>query len=70
MEQQLINEENEYSPESVIEYYNHIKLIIESMESDALKNDKGNKAAGVRLRKSLRHLKTKTSDFVKYTLSK
>lgn len=69
MEQQT-HIEDEYTPDSVIDFYNHIKLIVESMESDALKNEKGNKAAGVRLRKSLRHLKGKTSDFVKYTLSK
>ena len=31
---------------------------------------KGNKAAGVRLRKSLRHLKSHTGDFVKFTLNK
>jgi len=66
MEEQL--EEIEISPSSVQEYYSSLKLIVETMESDALKSQKGNKAAGVRLRKSLRHLKKFSGDFVKFTL--
>ena len=53
---------------SVSEYYSYIKILVESMEEDALKQDKGNKAAGVRLRKSLRLLKNKSGEFVKFTL--
>jgi hypothetical protein len=56
--------------ETVEEYYGSLKLLVETMEEDALKNSKGNKAAGVRLRKSLRHLKKFTGDFVKFTLEK
>ena len=63
-------QEESVSPTSIKEYYDLLKLTIEAMESDALKSDKGNKAAGVRLRKSLRHLKGVTSDFVKFTLGK
>jgi hypothetical protein len=50
------------------DYYNRLKLLVESMESDVLKSNKGNKAAGVRLRKSLRHSKDFVSKFVKFTL--
>jgi len=68
MEDQNQNELEEFNPESVLEFYNHVKLIVEAMEEDALKNNKGNKAAGVRLRKSLRLLKKKSGEFVKFTL--
>ena len=61
-------EESEVTPTSVQEYYNSLKLLVETMELDALKSEKGNKAAGVRLRKSLRHLKKFPGDFVKFTL--
>ena len=50
------------------DYYDRLKLLVESMESDVLKSNKGNKAAGVRLRKSLRHSKDFVSKFVKFTL--
>jgi len=43
---------------------------LESMESDVVKSQKGNKSAGVRLRKSLRLLKGNTGDFIKFTLGK
>ncbi len=66
MEERL--EEVAVSPESVQEYYSSLRLLVETMESDALKSERGNKAAGVRLRKSLRHLKKFSGDFVKFTL--
>ena len=50
------------------EYYNTLKLFVEGLEADVLKSNKGNKAAGVRLRKSLRKLKQFSGDFVKFTL--
>tara|TARA_B100001989_G_scaffold224414_1_gene178872 strand:+ start:5070 stop:5279 length:210 start_codon:yes stop_codon:yes gene_type:complete len=65
-----IEESNEFSPESIQEYYDKLRLLVESMEEDALKADKGNKAAGVRLRKSLRYLKSVSGEFVKFTLGK
>lgn len=68
-ELQLDNAE-EITLETVSDHFNHLKLLIESMESDSLKASKGNKAAGVRLRKSLRHVKGFTGDFVKFTLNK
>lgn len=50
------------------EYYNALRFFVEGLESDVLKSNKGNKAAGVRLRKSLRKLKQFSGDFVKFTL--
>jgi len=64
-----LNEEN-FVPQDISEFYGKVKLLIESMEEDVLKANKGNKAAGVRLRKSLRYLKSVSGDFVKFTLSK
>jgi hypothetical protein len=50
--------------------YREIKILTDSLESDVLKTCKGNRAAGVRLRKALRLLKAKSGDFVKFTLGK
>ena len=56
--------------ESTKEHFEYLKTIVESLESDVLKSEKGNKAAGVRLRKSLRLIKSQVGDFVKFTLGK
>lgn len=56
--------------ETIEDYYSVLKTTVESMESDILKSSKGNKTAGVRLRKSLRFLKKHSGDFVKFTLAK
>jgi len=56
--------------ESTKDYFNYLKTIVDSLESDVLKSEKGNKAAGVRLRKSLRVIKGHVGDFVKFTLAK
>lgn len=60
----------EISLESISDHFDHLRLLIESMEADSLKANKGNKAAGVRLRKSLRATKGFVGDFVKFTLNK
>lgn len=71
IEETLIEEETTLpTPDSVEAYYGRLRLLVESMESDALKSNKGNKAAGIRLRKGLRHLKGFSGDFVKFTLQK
>jgi hypothetical protein len=62
--------EEDFVPNDISEFYGKVRLLIESMEEDVLKANKGNKAAGVRLRKSLRYLKSVSGDFVKFTLSK
>ena len=46
-----------------------LKVLVESLEIDLLKNVKGNKSAGVRARKGLRLLKTEASEIVKLSLS-
>jgi hypothetical protein len=62
--------QEEFAPQDISDFYNKIRLLVESMEEDSLKANKGNKAAGVRLRKSLRYLKSTSGDFVKFTLGK
>ncbi len=57
-------------PTNNSEYYTQLKLMVESMESDVLKTERGNKAAATRLRKNLRLLKTTSANFVKFTLGK
>jgi len=63
-------ESNEVVLESIEDYYNVLKTTVDSIESDVVKSSKGNKTAGVRLRKSLRFLKKHAGDFVKFTLAK
>tara|TARA_Y100000034_G_C6798105_1_gene357868 strand:+ start:172 stop:402 length:231 start_codon:yes stop_codon:yes gene_type:complete len=57
-------------PTNNSEYYTQLRLMVESMESDVLKSERGNKAAATRLRKNLRLLKTTSANFVKFTLGK
>jgi len=52
------------------EYYLHTRTLIESIETDSVKAAAGNKAAGVRLRKSLRYLKNIASDYINVSLGK
>ena len=61
--------QEEVMPSSTEEFYTFIRTMVESMESDVIKSQRGNKAAGVRLRKSLRSLKKTSGDFVKFTLN-
>ena len=63
-------ESEEISLETIEDYYNVLKTTVASIESDVLKVIKGNKTAGIRLRKSLRMIKKHSGDFVKFTLSK
>ena len=67
--QQELNSNNETNM-SHSSLYNEIRILVESIESDVVKSEKGNKAASVRLRKALRLLKTRSGDFVKLTLGK
>ena len=69
-EEFLQDNTEEVSLESIEDHYRHLRLLLESMESDVLKSQKGNKSAGVRLRKGLRLLKGNTGDFIKFTLGK
>lgn len=54
---------------SVVEKWNELKLIVESVDLDVHKNAGGNASAGVRARKGLRALKTVAADLVKLTIA-
>ncbi len=54
---------------SVLEKWNELKLIVESVDLDVHKNAGGNASAGVRARKGLRALKTAAADLVKLTIA-
>ena len=49
--------------------WSELKVLIESLENDLIKNVNGNKSAGVRVRKGLRALKAAASEIVKVSLS-
>jgi len=53
---------------SLLEKWNELKVLIESLDLDVHKNANGNKSAGVRTRKGLRLLKKQSSDLVKASL--
>lgn len=52
----------------VVSKFQELKEMFEALELDAVKNNNGNAAAGLRLRKGLRQLKTKAGELVKLTL--
>tara|TARA_B100001123_G_C14635563_1_gene759559 strand:+ start:385 stop:570 length:186 start_codon:yes stop_codon:yes gene_type:complete len=54
---------------SIIDKWNEIKVLVESLELDVHKNASGNASAGVRARKGLRLLKKEAQDLVKLTIS-
>ena len=53
----------------IMDQWNEIKTLVESLEVDVAKNAAGNASAGVRARRGLRLLKTKSADLVKTTIS-
>ena len=55
--------------DNIVEKYQILKTLIETMQTDVVKNASGNKSAGVRARKSLRELKKLASELVKESLS-
>jgi hypothetical protein len=52
----------------VIAKWTELKALVDVLELDIVKNAKGNAAAGVRARKSMRDLKSKTAELVKLTV--
>tara|TARA_B100000700_G_C14461557_1_gene586334 strand:+ start:93 stop:278 length:186 start_codon:yes stop_codon:yes gene_type:complete len=52
----------------LLEQWEEVKVLIESLELDVHKNSSGNKSAGVRARKGLRLLKQKSAELVKASL--
>lgn len=57
------------SDNEVLSKWSELKSLVESLEHDVAKSAKGVAAAGVRVRKGLRELKTKAGDLVKTTLT-
>ena len=57
-------------PETLVEHYERLRLLVDIMQVDVLKSQKGNKAAGTRLRKGLRQIKKVSGEFVKFSLGK
>ena len=53
---------------SVLEKWNEIKVLVESLDLDVHKNAGGNSSAGVRARKGLRLLKKEAAELVKATI--
>ena len=53
---------------SINEQWNEIKVLVESIDLDVIKNASGNASAGVRARRGLRLLKSKASELVKTTI--
>jgi len=53
---------------NIIDQWEEIKTLVESIEGDVHKNARGNNSAGVRARKALRELKKAASTLVKATL--
>lgn len=52
----------------VLQKWEHLKVLVESLESDVQKNLSGNSTAGVRARRGLRDLKKDASELVKLTI--
>ena len=53
----------------LIESYEELMTLIESLRTDVVKHSQGNKSAGVRARKGLRELKKIATDLVKTSLT-
>ena len=55
--------------EQFVTQYEELKVLIETLQSDVVKNAQGNKSAGVRARKGLREVKKVAADLVKSSLT-
>lgn len=53
---------------AIVEKWNEIKVLVESLELDVHKNAGGNASAGVRARRGLRTLKSSVAELVKMTI--
>ena len=56
------------SSNSILDKWQEIKVMIESIDLDVHKNASGNASAGVRARKGLRALKNASAELVKLTI--
>ena len=55
--------------DDLVEKYEVLKVLVESLQTDIVKNSQGNKSAGVRARKGLREVKKIASGLVKVSLT-
>jgi|TARA_Y100000385_G_C13007943_1_gene600325 hypothetical protein len=55
--------------DNLVENFEELKKLVESLQVDVVKNASGNKSAGVRARKGLRELKKLASELVKTSLT-
>tara|TARA_Y100000310_G_scaffold228127_1_gene230424 strand:+ start:9106 stop:9300 length:195 start_codon:yes stop_codon:yes gene_type:complete len=53
---------------SILDQWNEIKVLVETLDLDVVKNANGNRSAGVRARRGLRLLKTKSAELVRETI--
>lgn len=53
----------------ILEKWNELKVLVESLELDVHKHANGNSSAGVRARRGLRDLKNETASLVKLSLA-
>jgi len=53
---------------NILEKWNEIKVLVDSLDLDVNKNASGNASAGVRARKGLRLLKKEAGELVKATI--
>ena len=63
-----VEEKMSIGDSELLNRWQELKVLIESLEQDIQKNVGGNKSAGVRARKGLRLLKTNASEIVKISL--
>ena len=56
--------------DNLIDSFEELKVLVETLQKDVVKNSQGNKSAGVRARKGLRAVKKLASDIVKLSLEK
>ena len=54
--------------DNLIDQFEELKVLVETLQKDVIKNSQGNKSAGVRTRKGLRRVKKLASDIVKLSL--
>ena len=54
--------------EGLLDQFEELKVLVESVQRDIVKNAQGNKSAGVRARKGLRQVKKMAADIVKSSL--
>jgi len=54
--------------QGLMQKWEELKTLMESIESDILKNANGNASAGVRARRGLRNLKSEAASLVKISL--